>query len=375
MEGPLRVNFGRPPPLDSRSPPLARDYCLDTLRRRFHSPSRCRKFLESVLWKNGRFCPHCGGLRSWAIRSNAASKVRKGLYQCAECRRQFTVTVMTPFHSTKLELWKWFQVIYYLVTSSKGVSSVKMAKKVGVSQKTAWKMMHAIREMMDLRDELGPALKGVVEVDEKYLGGKPRKKKGVVHPRGKGTKKQPLLVMVQRKGPTRVVVIENDSYEVLEPIILKHVCTSAVLMSDQHACYQKIAPKFANHRFVNHSLDEFARTEEDGTKVHNNTAESVNALLELSYKGIYHWWSKKHLRRYIDETSFRWNLRKAVKRLKNVDGEMVECTEMEELPFMDLLRALLARAPWRQVRRTANNGIRPIHQQTYHWPSATTIPV
>ena len=225
----------------------------DQLRERFPDDSACRQFFESIIWKNGRVCPHCVCEKSYPIRGKTS---RPGLYECDECKRQFTVTTRTPLHSTKLPLWKWLQMMYYMVNSSKGVSSVFMGQWIGVAQKTAWKMGHAIREMMDPGPEgqppltalrttfsavqcpsagmwqwLGPMvttttasirvqpmfsagmaatgwksknflpLAGIVELDEKYVGGKPRYEKGIKHKRGKGTEKQGVLVAVERHGP------------------------------------------------------------------------------------------------------------------------------------------------------------------------------
>lgn len=160
---------------------------LDRLRDRFPNEKTCRKFFESIIWQKGRRCPHCGHDKSCELRGASS---RQGLYECYRCTRQFTVTTKTPMHSTKLPLWKWLQAMYYIVSSSKGVSSVVLARWIGVSQPTAWKMGHAIRAMMNPEDSKMPPLKDIVELDEKYLGGKPRYEKGTTHKRGKGTKKQ-----------------------------------------------------------------------------------------------------------------------------------------------------------------------------------------
>jgi transposase-like protein len=127
----------------------------DQLRARFPDESACRKFFESIIWQNGRVCPHCACEKSYPIRGKTS---RPGLYECDKCKRQFTVTTRTPMHSTKLPLWKWLQMMYYMVNSSKGVSSVFMGHWIGVAQKTAWKMGHAIREMMDPGAEGQPPL-------------------------------------------------------------------------------------------------------------------------------------------------------------------------------------------------------------------------
>ena len=160
---------------------------IDALRERFPNEETCRRFFESILWKHGRFCPHCFCMKSYYL---TGASVRAGVYECAQCKRPFTVTCKTPMHSTKLPLWKWLLAMFFIVNSSKGISSVYLGKLVGISQKSAWKIGHAIRQMMDHSKDLVPELSGIVELDEKYIGGKPRYHKGQVHARGKGTEKQ-----------------------------------------------------------------------------------------------------------------------------------------------------------------------------------------
>ncbi len=160
---------------------------IDKLRKQFPNEDACRSFFESMLWENGRTCPHCHNEKSYCL---SGASVRKGTYECSLCKRHFTITTKTPMHSTKLPLWKWLLAMYLIVNSSKGISSVYLGKLVGISQKSAWKIGHAIRKMMDPGSELVPALCGIVELDEKYIGGKPRYQKGVVHKRGKATTKQ-----------------------------------------------------------------------------------------------------------------------------------------------------------------------------------------
>jgi transposase-like protein len=159
---------------------------INQFKKQFPNENVCRQFFESVIWANGRICPHCRCPKSFALKSTS---VKTGTYECAKCKRQFTVTPKTPMHSTKLKFWTWLQAIYFIINSSKGISSVVLARWVGVSQPTAWKMGHAIRQMMIPTDE-GFSLTGMVELDEKYFGGKPRYQPGVVHKRGRGTSKQ-----------------------------------------------------------------------------------------------------------------------------------------------------------------------------------------
>ena len=160
---------------------------IDHLREKFPNEPVCRQFIESVIWRAGRRCPHCGHSKS--CRRHGVH-LRAGVYECYRCKRQFTVTTKTPLPSTKLPLWKWLQAMYYIVNSSKGISSVVLARWLGVTQPTAWKLGHCIRAMMDQGSHTAALLNGVVEVDEKYLGGKPRFTPGVKHKRGHGTPKQ-----------------------------------------------------------------------------------------------------------------------------------------------------------------------------------------
>ena len=160
---------------------------IDQLRKQFPDEDACRSFFESVLWKNGRVCPHCFNAKAYCLKGQS---VRRGTYECSWCKRHCTITTKTPMHSTKLPLWKWLLAMYLIVNSSKGISSVYLGKLIGISQKSAWKLGHAIRNMMDPGSEIVPALCGIVELDEKYIGGKPRYQKGVVHKRGRGTAKQ-----------------------------------------------------------------------------------------------------------------------------------------------------------------------------------------
>ena len=194
------------------------------------------------------------------------------------------MTTRTPMHSTKLPLWKWLLCMYFMVNSSKGVSSVFMGKWLGVAQRTAWKMGHAVRRLMEPSHEGRPPLNGIVELDEKYLGGKPRYEKGVTHKRGKGTEKQGVLVALERQGQVRSALIASDQAAELRPLVERFVDQQAHLMTDQNWAYQQIGKDYAAHSWVNHSAKEFARGD-----VHNNTAESFNSLLERAKQGIFHY--------------------------------------------------------------------------------------
>ena len=160
---------------------------IDQLNKQFPNEHVCRIFFEAARWPSGRMCPHCSCNVSYRVQIKGPHPDR---YECKRCKRQFTVTTKTALHSTKLPLHKWLQAMYLIASSSKGISSVVMARLIGVTQPTAWRMGHAIRKMMDPARSDAPMLQGVVELDETYVGGDPQPIPDVIRKRGKGTSKQ-----------------------------------------------------------------------------------------------------------------------------------------------------------------------------------------
>lgn len=319
---------------------------INEFRRAFPNEEICRQYLEKTVWHNGRICPHCKNRKSWPLSGPSS---RKGLYECSGCGNQFTVTTKTPLHSTKLPLRTWLMAMYFIVNSSKGISSVFLAKWIGVSQKSAWKVGHAIRALMKAHgDAIGP-LDGIVELDEKYIGGKPRFEQGVVHPRGKGTSKSCVHVAVKRQGEVKAEVVNSDSYSDLAPRVAAAVSPKAHIMTDQLATYKAIGKKYASHESVNHGNKEFSRN-----GVHVNTAESFNGILERVKQGVFHYLSKRHLKRYVGEIAFRWNNRDPITKItKNGVSKIV----MQAKPILEQLHNLLRHAVGIQLRRTIYGGI------------------
>jgi transposase-like protein len=318
---------------------------LNQFRNMFPDDAACRKYLEKVIWPSGRVCPHCGCLQSWRI---TGETTRPGLYECSACHGQFTVTTKTPLHSTKLPLQTWLLAMYFMINSSKGISSVFLAKWLGVNQKTAWKIGHAIRAMMAAHAGSVGLLSGVVELDEKYLGGKPRFKHGVKHPRGKGTRKTCIHVAVTRKGLVRTGVIHGDSYAALAPHVKQVVSPDARIMTDQLHAYKALGKQFSGHESVNHGIKEFARGD-----AHVNTAESFNAILERAKQGVFHFVSRPHIPRYLSEVAFRWNNRDPVKKKRNGLSKIV----MQAKPVLEQFENLLQYAVGTQLRRTIYGGV------------------
>lgn len=321
---------------------------IDQLRERFPDETACRKFFESVIWVHGRRCPHCGHDKSYRLRT---ASLPPGAYECARCRKRFRVTTKTPMHSTKLPLWKWIMAMYSIINSSKGISSVFLARWIGVSQPTAWKLGHAIREMMAPHGQLN----GVVELDEKYVGGKPRRDKDLPHKRGKGTNKQQVLIAVERNGSVRSIPVDDNKITTLAPLVTSFISRNADLMTDKHPSYRSIGSWYQTHSHVNHGQGQYS-----SGAIHTNTAESFGALLERAKFGVFHYLSKAHLHRYLHEIGFRWNHREPKEHVTKTGKKK---TILVPLSIIETLASLIAGCTGKQLRRTENRGIRSLHPE------------
>ena len=326
--------------------------------RRMPSEMHARRFLEGIIWAGGRHCPHCGSLTSTALRGRSC---RPGLYQCRDCRLQFTVTTRTPMHGTKLDLRIWVCAMFLVLTSSKGISSVVMGRLLGINQKSAWKLGHAIRELMDDRNLELPPLDDAVEVDEAYVGGAPKSLSGAYNPPGKGTGKPMILVAASRDGQARARVVPNDQRATLEPVLLEWLDPkTTTLMSDGSTSYIGLGKTMADHHTVIHSHHEYANPE---TGAHVNTAEAVIAQVQRALVGVYHNLGRKHLQRYLNEIVWRWNhrdpVREVIKQWTTKAGTLREksTTIWHPIPVVDQMRVLLQGAVGKQMRRSKDFGI------------------
>lgn len=326
---------------------------IEKLHKMFPNENACRSFLEEVIWSAGRFCPHCGCERSYRI--NGAS-TRSGLYECASCKRQFTVTTNTPMHSTKLPLFKWLLAIYYLINSSKGISSVFLARLIGVHQSSAWKMGHAIRKMMRLWGENLIQLSGVIEMDEKYFGGKPRYQFREPPKRGPRNK-HIIFVAVQRKGYVLALHVEKVKTATIMPVIDQFTDPCAKLMTDKSYVFHQAGKQFSSHESVWHFAREYARDD-----VHINTAESFGSMLERMKTGVFHYISKEHLNRYLSELSFRWANRDP-KETTTINGK--KKTTWTPKPVLDQIKALLPFADGAKLHRSRKGGIVDINSSIF----------
>lgn len=261
----------------------------------FKDEKTCVAYFEQIRFKDGEYCPHCG--------YSHINRFKDGKrFRCAKCKRDFTIRTKTVFGESKVPLRKWFMAIYLLTSNRKGISSVQLAKQVGVTQKTAWFMDHRIRKAMIQNKG---QLFGSVEVDEKYVGG--REKNKHFAKRSKGTQgrstdtKVPVVGLLQRGGEVRVSIVPNVKMNTIEQQIIKNVKIGSQLYTDTFASYGKIGTLF-NHEAVNHSRGEYVRG-----NAYTNGIESFWATFQRGHFGTYHFMSKEHLQRYIDEFAYRFN--------------------------------------------------------------------
>jgi len=225
--------------------------------------NEARTILESIRWPNGPICPHCGSDNATRLKDG---KARDGVIQCNTCRGQFTVTVGTVMHRSHITLRQWVQAFYSMCSHKKGVSALQLQRNLGLhSYQSAWHLAHRIRLAM-AEDPLASKLQGMVEVDETYVGGKPRKGQKdelgnpVKNKRGRGTKKTPVVALVERDGNVKTRVVENVNVFTLRAAIRENVNKQSTIMTDELPAYTGIGQEFeGGHQTVNHSIGEYAR--------------------------------------------------------------------------------------------------------------------
>src|SRR5205085_752852 len=217
--------------------PTPEDLTLDQIQSRFGTDEAARRYLEEIRWGHGVVCPHCKNTdqkRIWEIKENRAKKIRAGLYHCAKCDKQFTVTVGTIFEDSHIPLRKWLVAWYLLCSSKKGISSLQIQRMLGLgSYRTALFMMHRIRYALAQPAFTG-MLKGVVEIDETYIGGKIS---------GKGTgghtpNKTCVVSLVERGGNARSLVLGRVTSENLYGAIMDHVQDGSTVVTDDFTGYR-----------------------------------------------------------------------------------------------------------------------------------------
>ena len=277
---------------------IAETISVVQLFRMFPDADSCYAWLESSRWNGKPVCPHCGGMDNIKPRRS-----KPHYYNHKDCRKDFSVTTGTCMHATKRPLQDWIYAIYTVLTSRKGVSAMQLSKELGVQYRTAWHMLHRIREACGRGDF---SLGDTVEVDETYIGGleKNKHESKKLHA-GRGAVGKTAVVGVrQRGGKTKAEPVGSTDAHTLRGFVEDAVEMGATVYTDDAAAYGAL-PSVINqyqHDTVAHSKGEYVRGD-----VHTNGIESVWAVLKRSIHGTWHHVSPKHLGRYVNEASFRLN--------------------------------------------------------------------
>lgn len=277
---------------------------------RFQNEDAAREHLEAIHWPEGPVCPHCQSenarrlppQRGRKTKAHPEGVLRKGVVQCNDCRKQFTVTVGTVFESSKVPLNKWLLATHLLCASKKGMSAHQLHRMLGVTYKTAWFMSHRIREAMtsDNGPMGGPG--SDIEADETYFG---------KNPEGKGSRMAILRMnrivsLVDRATGRSTSVVFNGTFnaDTIGRYLFTRVDRRSRLITDEHQAYKRPGLDFAKHEYVNHTRDEYVRGD-----VSTNTVEGFFGIFKRGMRGIYQHCGQQHLHRYLAEFDFRYSNR------------------------------------------------------------------
>jgi len=277
-------------------------------RPEFHGEVAAFAHLERIIWGDAPVCAHCGGVdRITKVKANPAKRIREGLYRCGDCKRQFTVKIGTVFEHMRLPLHKALQAVYLVTSSKKGISAHQLHRTLEITYKSAWFLLHRVREAM--RDgDLSPfgSGGGIVEVDETFTG----KLKGVPKRRAFHHKMKVLALIDRDSGKARTMVIDDVKAETLMPLVLANVAREARIMTDEHSGYRDAGKWFASHGTTSHGRGEYVNLQD--RSIHSNTVEGYFSIFKRGMKGIYQHCGEQHLQRYLAEFEFRYNNRVAL---------------------------------------------------------------
>lgn len=295
---------------------------MDTrVAAQFTDEEKAREFLEKKRWPNGPVCPHCGEVNNaYPLRPRVSKKnkhARAGLWKCGGCREQFSVTVGTVFEASHVPLNKWLLAIHLLCASKKGMSAHQLFRMMGTfygkrgSYKTAWFMFHRLRFAMT-QHPFVDKLKGIVEVDETWVGPKEKGKGNPGMPTPERSNKRPVVALMERNengSRVRSFPVERVTLANIKPIMKEHVEVGTNIQTDEATVYQFMHEDFPAHDVICHKRKEYSR-HEDGRHITTNTVEGYFGLFKRSIYGTYHHIGRGYMQQYLNEADFKYNHRK-----------------------------------------------------------------
>lgn len=291
-------------------------------------------FMEEQRWNGEPACPRCGDTDVAQMKGRDGARNARFLWRCHGCKQQFTVKIGTVMEDSPIALRHWCLAFYRAASSKKGVSALQIQRETGLSYKSALFLMHRIRWAMAPVNGEEPRLQGIVEFDETYVGGRPRRiplrpKTGTKGPAYDFSKRMtPVLAGVERDGRVKARVVGNVKPDTLIVAVREMVHPCSHLMTDERSAYKTIGRGYASHHTIHHKSGEYVRG-----IVTTNTVEGFFAGLKRQIRGTHHSVSKKHLHRYISEIEFKYNGRKlddgerTVRAIRGADGKRLTYKE------------------------------------------------
>jgi len=269
--------------------------------KRFDTEEKCIAHFERIRWPHGLICIRCQSKRVFRYKTPGKTGKMRHLYQCMDCKYNFSVTAGTVFHDSHLPLTKWFLAIYLICSAKKGVSALQLQRELAIgSYRTSWYMAHRIRLAMQEDEDFCQKFAGICEVDETYIGGKAR------GPRGRGAaNKVPVVAIKERtSGKILMKAVKNVKASTLANFIRNHAKPGAEIHTDEFSAYWWLDSSEFVHNVVNHS-EAYVKA----GNIHTNGIENVWSLFKRAITGVFHKVSAKYLPLYLNEFAYRFNNR------------------------------------------------------------------